>query len=237
VRVLVRIEDDLVTVSVDSSGEPLHKRGYKQAVGKAPLRETLAALFLRQCGYDGTEPVLDPMCGSGTFVIEAAEIALGLKPGRGRDFAFQTLAGFDAEAWAAMRGDSAAAAGPVRFFGYDRDAGSVRMAQENAERAGVSGIVRFSQGTVSELLPPENCDRGLVMVNPPYGGRIGDREKLAPLYRALGQVLRERFAGWRVGLVTSEVQFARATGLRFETPCAPVDNGGIKVRLWRSGRL
>lgn len=94
-----RIDDDLCAISIDTSGESLHKRGHKQAIGKAPMRETLASLFLRQCGYDGTEAVVDPMCGSGTFVIEAAEIAAGLKPGRSRRFAFEQLAGFDQAAW------------------------------------------------------------------------------------------------------------------------------------------
>src|SRR3546814_8924297 len=92
---MVRIEDDLVTISLDTTGESLHKRGFKEGVAKAPMRETMAAMFLRQCGYDGTQTVLDPMCGSGTFVIEAAEIALGLQPGRSRTFAFEHLPSFD----------------------------------------------------------------------------------------------------------------------------------------------
>ena len=99
----VRIEDDLCTFSVDTSGALLHKRGFKTGTGKAPMRETLAALFLRGAGFDGSAPVVDPMCGSGTFVIEAAEMAMGLAPGRGRSFAFERLASFDADAWAAMR--------------------------------------------------------------------------------------------------------------------------------------
>ena len=107
--VRVRIDDDLCTVSVDTSGEPLHRRGHKQEVNAAPMRETLAALFLRAAGYGGGEPVVDPMCGSGTFVIEAAEIAMGLAPGRSRAFAFERLAGFDAAAWAALRGEVSAA--------------------------------------------------------------------------------------------------------------------------------
>ena len=99
ITVRVRIEDDLCEISLDTSGEPLHRRGHKQAVGKAPMRDTLAALFLRSCGYDGSEPVIDPMCGSGTFVLEAAEMALGLPPGRGRSFWFERLASFDRAAW------------------------------------------------------------------------------------------------------------------------------------------
>ena len=128
---MVRIEDDYCTFSVDTSGEPLHRRGHKEAVGKAPMRETLAALFLRQCGYDGAEPVLDPMCGSGTFVIEAAEMAAGLAPGRTRRFAFEDLAGFDAEAWAEMK-QAPSRGTDIIFHGSDRDAGAVKSAVANA---------------------------------------------------------------------------------------------------------
>jgi putative N6-adenine-specific DNA methylase len=241
VRVLVRIENDMVTVSVDTSGEPLHRRGHKQAVSKAPMRENLAALFLHSCGFAGTEPVFDPMCGSGTFVIEAAEMALGLKPGRSRRFAFERLAGFDAGQWAAMRGAGEPAALPegLRFYGSDRDAGAVRMAAENAARAGVSGVTAFTQTNVSEIVPPPGSAglAGLVIVNPPYGGRIGERTQLAPLYRTLGQVLRERFGGWRVGLVTSDRKLAEATRLRFASVSGPIDHGGIGVRLYCSARL
>lgn len=235
-RVLVRIEDDLCTISLDSSGEPLHRRGHKQAVGKAPLRETLAALFLRQCGYDGTGPVVDPMCGSGTFVIEAAEIAAGLMPGRSRRFAFEDLAGFDRAAWEALRPASPAARTEPRFFGSDRDAGAVRAAAANAGRAGVGELCRFACHAVSDLARPEG-PAGLVMVNPPYGRRIGNRKLLCALYGALGQVLKARFSGWRVGLVTSEDGLARATGLPFAPPGPWVAHGALKIRLWRAPPL
>jgi len=233
-RVMLRIEDNLCTFSIDATGEPLHKRGHKQAMGKAPLRESMAALFLRQCGYTGRETVVDPMCGSGTFVIEAAEIAAGLAPGRSRRFAFEDLAGFDAEAWARMR---ASAAEPQRipaqrFYGSDRDAGAVRMASENAERAGVAEWCSFTQMPFSDLTPPEGAP-GLVMVNPPYGARIGNKKLLYGLYGALGGVLRERFAGWRVGVVTSEAGLAKACNLPFDPPGAFVAHGGLKVRLYR----
>ncbi|RYY32037.1 MAG: class I SAM-dependent RNA methyltransferase, partial [Sphingomonadales bacterium] len=144
VRVMVRIEDDLATISIDTSGESLHKRGHKEAVNRAPMRETMASLFLRQCGFDGSEPVLDPMCGSGTFVIEAAEMALGLLPGRSRRFALEQLRGFDAKAWDAMRSAGTARPTEFRFFGSDRDAGAVAMSRENAERAGVSACTSFT---------------------------------------------------------------------------------------------
>ncbi|WP_323716217.1 THUMP domain-containing class I SAM-dependent RNA methyltransferase [Paracoccus aminovorans] len=237
VTLKIRLEDDLCTLSLDTSGESLHKRGHKQAVGKAPMRETMAAMFLRQCGFDGREPVLDPMCGSGTFVIEAAEIAAGLAPGRLRDFAFQQLRSFDPEAWQAMRATAAAPPAPaLRHHGRDRDAGAIRMSRENAERAGVQDLIDFQTGAVAELQRPEGPP-GLVIVNPPYGARIGNKGPLFGLHAAMGEVLRTRFRGWRVGLVTSDAQLARATGLPFREPGPYVAHGGLKVRLWRTGPL
>ncbi len=236
VAVMARVEKDVCTISIDTSGEPLHKRGYKEAVNAAPLRETMAALFLRQCGYDGTEPMIDPMCGSGTFVIEAAEIAARLNPGRARAFAFEQLATFDAEAWARMRAVTRERIDAIRCHGRDRDAGAIAMTQANAERAGVADITEFRQGTISELQPPEGPP-GLVILNPPFGARLGDSAGLAPLYRAVGQVLTTRFAGWRVGLVAQEAKLAHATALPFLTPGPPVPHGGLRVTLYRTGPL
>jgi putative N6-adenine-specific DNA methylase len=236
VCIKARIEDDLCTLSVDTSGESLHKRGHKQAVAKAPMRETMAALFLRQCGYDGGEPVLDPMCGSGTFVIEAAEIAAGLKPGRSRHFAFEQLATFDATAWEQLRHAGNITAPPVKFYGSDRDAGAVEMSRANAARAGVAGITEFRQQAVETLAAPEGPP-GLVMVNPPYGGRIGDRKRLYSLYYALGQTLLTRFTGWRVGLVATDAILAKATGLPFKEPSGSVSHGGLRVTLYQSSPL
>src|SRR5690348_7585747 len=230
-----RIDDDLCTISIDTSGESLHKRGHKEAVAKAPMRENMAALLLRQCGYDGSEPVVDPMCGSGTFVIEAAEIAAGLAPGRSRRFAFEQLASFDAAAWRRLR-DSSGGAGPagqnpaVRFYGSDRDAGAIQMSRANAARAGVAEVTEFRQHAISDLVAPSGPP-GLVIVNPPYGTRIGDKKHLYPLYRALGQALLSGFTGWRVGLITNDGSLAEATGLPFTAPAGPISHGGLRVTL------
>ncbi|SMQ70281.1 putative N6-adenine-specific DNA methylase [Devosia lucknowensis] len=232
-RVMVRIKDDLVTISIDTTGESLHKRGFKEGVAKAPMRETMAALFLRQCGYSGAQPVLDPMCGSGTFVIEAAEIALGLRPGRERSFAFEQVPGFDERSWSTLRANSESRTVDQRFFGYDRDAGAIRMAEENATRAGVAGLTRFTRQTIEDLTPPPG-PAGLVIVNPPYGTRIGAKGPLIGVHRTLGNVLKARFAGWRVGIITADKQLAQATGLAFEPPLPPVLHGGIRVALYRA---
>lgn len=236
VSIKARIDDDLCTISVDTSGESLHKRNHKEAVNKAPMRETLASLFLRQCGYDGTEPVVDPMCGSGTFVIEAAEIAAGLNPGRSRRFAFEHLTTFDDAAWQRLRGSAGGSTPTIRFYGSDRDAGAIAMSRANAARAGVDGFTEFQQHAVSDLVAPDGPP-GLVIVNPPYGSRIGDNKPLHPLYNALGQTLLSRFTGWRVGLITSEASLAKASGLPFAPTAAPVSNGGIRVTLFTTGPL
>jgi putative N6-adenine-specific DNA methylase len=236
VRVMVRIEDDLVTVSIDTTGESLHKRGFKEAVNRAPMRETMAALFLRQCGYDGNEPVLDPMCGSGTFVIEAAEIAAGVKPGRERSFAFQQLKTFDPDAWNALRSAAAPQTSTIRHHGSDRDAGAIRMSIENAGRAGVAELTLFEQLSIEDLACPQGPP-GLVIVNPPYGTRIGNKAPLAALYRSLGAVLKSRFGGWRVGIITTDAGLARATGLPFLEPGPPVLHGGLRITLFQTAPL
>ena len=176
------------------------------------------------------------MCGSGTFVIEAAEIAAGLAPGRSRSFAFERLAGFDPAAWAALRAGTRPRATPFRFHGSDRDAGAIAMSRANAARAGVGEATRFAQHAVSALERPEG-PAGLVIVNPPYGTRLGEATELRPLYAAFGATLKARFGGWRVALVTSEAALARATGLPFGAPGPVVPHGGLKVRLWQTGPL
>ncbi|SMH47351.1 class I SAM-dependent RNA methyltransferase [Maritimibacter sp. HL-12] len=235
VQIKARIDDNLVTLSVDTSGESLHKRGHKLFTGKAPIRETMAALLLRQMGFTGAEPLVDPMCGSGTFVIEAAEIALGLLPGRDRAFAFEQLASHDPTAVAALR-TSPPRDTDLRFYGFDRDQGAIKGAGENAARAGVQDVTVFARAAVSDLARPSGPP-GLVMVNPPYGGRIGDRKPLFALYGALGEALRARFSGWRVGIVTNDGGLAKATGLPFLPPGPPVAHGGLTVKLYRTDPL
>jgi putative N6-adenine-specific DNA methylase len=226
IAVKVRIEDDLCTVSLDTSGEPLHRRGHKQFVGKAPLRETMAAGFLWQMGFDGSQTVVDPMCGSGTILLEAAEIAAGLVPGRDRSFAFESMVGgVRPEVSAGM------AVSEERFHGFDRDQGAIQGAVRNAERAGVSEICRFACQPLSGLQPPEGPP-GIVLTNPPYGARIGNRKTLFGLYGSLGKVLGERFSGWRVGIITSDDGLAKAVGLPLN-PSDHVDHSGTKIRLWQ----
>lgn len=235
VSLKLRIEDDLATISIDTSGEALHRRGFKTKVNKAPMRETLAAMFLAECGYDGSEPVYDPMCGSGTFVIEAAEIAAGLLPGRGRRFAFEQLGSFEPADWDRMK-RRLHPVPQVRFFGSDRDQGAVAMSAANVEAAGVGHLASFRHAPISAAEPPGETP-GLVIVNPPYGGRIGNKKPLFGLYASLGEVMHARFKGWRVGMITSDGELSKATGLEFCSVSTPVDHGGIKVRLYQTDLL
>ncbi|MBY4894107.1 class I SAM-dependent RNA methyltransferase [Rhodobacteraceae bacterium N5(2021)] len=234
ISVKVRIDDDLCTISVDTTGEALHRRGHKEFVGKAPMRETMAAGFLHEMGFDGSQAVVDPMCGSGTFVLEAADMALGLVPGRSRSFVFEQMAGggtLRGEFFGQDETEGRAHEG-VRFFGFDRNDGAIRGAVANAARAGVEGVVAFERQAISDLEPPEGGTPGIVIVNPPYGGRIGERKLLFGLYGALGATLAERFKGWHVGIVTSDGGLAKATGLALE-PFGPVDHSGTKINLWK----
>jgi putative N6-adenine-specific DNA methylase len=200
------------------------------------MRENIAALFLQQCGYNGQEPVFDPMCGSGTFVIEAAEIAARLNPGRTREFVFEKLVTFVAEAWEKLRAVQRQANMGLHFYGSDRDEGAIKMSIENAVRAGVSEYTEFKQQTISDINPPTDKP-GLVILNPPYGNRIGDKKALMPLYQTLGTVLRARFSGWRVGIITSDASLARATSLPFIPAGAPVQNGGLRITLYQTEPL
>jgi putative N6-adenine-specific DNA methylase len=230
-----RIENDLCTLSIDTSGGMLHKRGHKEAIAKAPLRETIASLVLRAAGFNGEEPVLDPMCGSGTFVIEAAEIALGLHPGRSRVFAFEQLKSFDAAQWRALQHNQVKTP-PVKFYGSDRDAGAITASKANAKRAGVEEWAEFKTASLSDVTRPESKP-GLVIVNPPYGTRIGDKRPLFDLHASFGNVMRERFVGWRVAMITTDEALAKATKLPFKKSGPIINHGGLPVKLFITPHL
>lgn len=233
VIIKTRIDDNNVLISVDTSGDPLHKRGYKQAMGKAPMRETMAALGLRACHYDGVEPVLDPMCGSGTILIEAAQIARNVMPGSMRSFAFERLASYDEDAVSAMKANWKTRETQSRFYGSDRNVNVIGFSKENAARAGVEDLCSFSPLALSSIHRPDGPP-GLVFVNPPYGARIGKKKDLFALYSAFGDVMRDRFTGWRVGLITSDTLLADATKLPWRNTGPPIAHGGLKVKLFQT---
>lgn len=233
-NIRIRIDHDQVTVSLDTSGDPLHKRGHKEAVNKAPMRETMASMFLREAKFNGKEPLYDPMCGSGTFPLEAADIARRFDSGRSRSFTFQSLPNFDVGAFASMRSPERPPAHPI--FGSDRDSGAIAMSTTNAENAGLSDVVTFHHAPVGAIVPP--CETpGLVIINPPYGSRIGNKKPLFGLYGSFGERMKADFKGWRVAIVTTDGALANATGLPFKPAGPIVDHGGIKVRLWQTDPL
>lgn len=229
--VVVRLYKDQVTVSLDSSGELLHRRGYRQAVAKAPLRETLAAAMVMASGWDRKAPLIDPFCGSGTIPIEAAQLALGIPPGLNRRFAFMNWPGYDEALWKRLLAEvKPLPAVEMPIFASDRDAGAIQMAQENAERAGVAASIQFKCQAVSAIQPPEAP--GWVVTNPPYGLRVSEGKDLRNLYAQFGNVLRAKCQGWQVAVLSSDFMLLGQTGLKLDTSFA-MTNGGVPVRLGR----
>ena len=232
-ELVVRLFRDECTVSADASGELLHRRGYRLAGAKAPLRETLAAAMLAAAGWDGATPLVDPMCGSGTIPIEAALLARAIPPGLGRGFAFERWPEFDPDAWEAVRAAARRRIlphAPVQLLGSDRDAGAIVAAAANAERAGVADDLQWRRAAISSIEPP--AGPGWIVTNPPYGHRVGERQRLRDLFAQLGNVLRRRCPGWQVALLSGHAELDRQTGLAL-APAFETANGGIRVRLMR----
>jgi len=224
----VRLDADLCRISLDSSGASLHRRGYRLAAAKAPLRETLAAGMVLASGWDRRSPLLDPFCGSGTIAIEAALLAAGLAPGRGRRFAFMDWPDFDSSAWQALCAEPVRAEGAPRILASDRDAGAIQAARENAERAGVSGLIEFSCRALSAVEPPGGP--GWVVTNPPYGVRLSQGRDLRDLYAQFGRILKLKCPDWSVSVLRGGGGPSSAMGLRLDRSI-PMLNGGLPVRL------
>lgn len=228
---IVRLFRDALVLSADTSGDLLHRRGYRQATAKAPLRETLAAAMLLGAGYDGSVPLADPMCGSGTIPIEAAMIARRLAPGRARTFAFERWPGHDATMWGDVREAARAAERPhagAPIIAADRDAGAITAMTSNAARAGVAKDIAMLTQSVSALQPPSGA--GLIIVNPPYGVRVGNKKPLRDLFAQLGNVARTRAPGWRLAMLSADRDLERQVRLPFVEQWKS-SNGGIPVRL------
>jgi putative N6-adenine-specific DNA methylase len=235
-KVLARGQGDQWTFSVDSSGELLHRRGWRQENAHAPLRETLAAALLLLCEWDPTTPFVDPMCGAGTLPLEACALAMRWAPGLSRDFAFTRWPAHDGARWEAVRAEAEAARLPAppgtpgSIIGSDRSAAAVAAAERNAERAGMASFVRLTRAEIGEVAPPD--ERGLVLLNPPYGRRVGDPATLRRLYAEIGRTLRARFAGWQAGLLVADMRLVDAIGARV-VGTHPLVNGGLRVSLVR----
>lgn len=225
VRLLVRGENDEFQVSVDASGERLNVRGYRQEVGKAPLRETLAAGLLSLCAWRSDEPLVDPMCGSGTLPIEAALRAWRI-PSDERSFAM--------DGWPCRHGDlvtsaaSAGLGGPLTIVAADRDATMVQKARRNAARAQVEQAIRFEARPFEALTPPG--PRGLLLFNPPYGHRLGTPEGLARQCKAIARTLSQSWGGWRAGLLLPKGAMVDGGACKVVGRHA-LTNGGLAVEL------
>jgi putative N6-adenine-specific DNA methylase len=227
---VVRVVRDEFEISADSSGELLHMRGYRQAVGKAPIRETLAAALLIAADWKGETPLIDPFCGSGTIPIEAALMARRIAPGFNRSFAILGWPGMDLAAWTTLYKEAKQGvlpASPVVIFGSDRDKGAIAASIANAERAGVAADITFTQRAISAIEPPVGAS-GLLATNPPYGVRASPKADVRNLYAQMGNVVREKLPGWRVALYSAQPRLTAE--LRMETTESfRTTNGGIKV--------
>lgn len=236
--ILVRFDHDVCVISADSSGELLHRRGWRQAIAKAPLRETLAAAMLTAAEWTAETPLVDPFCGSGTIGIEAALRARNIAPGLHRAFAMEQWPGVSAGMVSMHRAAAAAQARPstgVPIVLSDRDAGACAAALSNAERAGVLDDVEIVQCALSDVDLASVAERGLVLTNPPYGLRISDGADLRGLYARLGEVVKAGGPEWRVGMLVPDQRYAMQTGIVFAT-ALKTGNGGIPVSVQVSRR-
>jgi putative N6-adenine-specific DNA methylase len=220
-------------LSLESSGESLHKRGYRPVLTKAPLNEALAAALVLLTGWKGEKAFADPLCGSGTLPIEAAFIALRRPPNLTRKrFGFQGWMDFDVELWTALRDEARQGVGrqlPVSILGSDVRGDAVSFAINNAKAAGIGHILRFDKRNVRDFQPPPGPP-GVILCNPPYGERIGEEKNLFGLYKMLGEVFKEKCPGWTAYVFTGNPRLANAIGL---TPVAEIAlfNGKIPCRL------
>lgn len=237
-QIFVRLSDNRFTLSIDSSGDLLHKRGIKPRAAKAPIRETLAAAALILSGYTGTEPLVDPMCGSGTFAIEAALIAQKIPPGRFRDFAFMEWPSFQPKRWQHMK--KAAKKKIVRkntpfIFASDRDDRAACELEDSVTQHGLSGIVAVSTRDFFDLSPTELTNRpGLVTLNPPFGRRLGLRRESEALFLSVCERLKKEYKGWKFVLISLNPRLAGMIPFRSTTHLLP--HGGLKVALM-TGRI
>ncbi|WP_374041184.1 class I SAM-dependent RNA methyltransferase [Massilia sp. MS-15] len=228
-------------IYLDTSGEALFKRGWREETGDAPLRENLAAGMLRVAGWKPGVPLFDPMCGSGTILVEAAQMVQGIPPGARRRFAFEKFAGFDREAWAALKAEIKPNPVPTEptIFGSDISGDMVAMTRHNLKVAGILFEVPLKQIEAQHVSPPTS-QPGILLTNPPYGERIGVRgdstvpqdEMAVSFYSALGTTLKQRFAGWTVFLFTADLSLPKLLRLK-EARKTPFFNGALECRLFR----
>lgn len=234
-RIHLFLTGDEATLYLDTSGEPLWQRGHKIAKVEAPLKENLAAGILRLSGWQPGTPLLDPMCGSGTFLLEAAQMSLDDAPGLSREpggFGFERFSGFDAALWRRLQIDAAARrreARPLPIWGSDISDDAIARARQNLAHAGYDGLVQLRRADLLEIEAP--APTGVLVANPPYGERLGEDAELAAFYPRLGDALKKRFAGWDCWFLSTDTRLPRLIGLKPKRK-TPLFNGALECRLY-----
>jgi putative N6-adenine-specific DNA methylase len=225
------IHENSCILSLDSSGDSLHRRGYRPAMGLAPLKETLAAALLYITEWTPEQPLVDPLCGSGTILLEAALMGLNIAPGLYRNkFCFQNWADYDAKLWGSLLKEAEMSQKehlPI-MIGTDADADVIIQAKSNAKACEIGDQVQFYQQHLVDITAP--AESGILICNPPYGKRISDVEALFPLYKLLGDVFKQRFKGWTAYILTGNKELSKKVGLRTSRRI-PINNGGIPCTL------
>ncbi len=232
IRIHAFLEESQMTLYVDTSGDALFKRGVRQYTNIAPLRENLAAGILILSGWKPGTPLLDPMCGSGTFLIEAAQMTLNIAPGIGRHFAFEKLHTFNDEKWQSLRNEAIAAQIPVTalpIYGSDLYGDELKAARLNLENAGLLDAVTIKQANVLEITAP--AEQGIMVANLPYGERMGELDEMRELYPKLGDVLKQKFKGWNAYLLTADLAMPKHIRLSVSRR-TPLFNGALECRLF-----
>jgi len=232
--IVVRIINNLCTISLDTSGESLYKRGYKKETLKAPLRETLAAAIIKASGWDKVSPLIDPFCGSGTIIIEAALIAKNIPPGLNRKFIFMLWPDFDNKLWNSIINNakkSITDSVPV-LIGSDRDNGAIESAKANAKRANVAEYVSFERKTISELSYPFSNEKIWIVTNPPYGKRLKEKKDLRNLYAKFGNVIKENFSDVNLNILCYDRKLLYQTGLELKKTLS-FNHGGLNISMYK----
>lgn len=231
IRIHAFIDERDIQIFIDTSGEALFKRGYRQDTGEAPMRENLAAGLLLLAGYDGTQPFQDPFCGSGTIVIEAAWIATRRAPGLMRRFGFEKLKNFDAALWKKLQheAETQIRPAPAPISGSDNDRHMIRAAVANAQAAEVNTFIRFEVKDAQDTRP--NGEGGILISNPPYGVRLAEVQALQALYPQLGAWLKQHYAGWLAGMFTGDRDMPKFMRLSPKRKI-PLYNGNLDCRLF-----
>jgi putative N6-adenine-specific DNA methylase len=229
VRIHAFLEGTRATLYLDTSGEPLFKRGWRHGVADAPLRENLAAGIIMLTGWRPDEPLLDPMCGGGTLLVEAAAMARGRAPGARRSFGFEKLSVFDSSLWEEVRREEGQKQPNLHLFGSDTDPKALNAARRNLAEAGIERWVQLERSDILERAAP--APAGVMVANPPYGERLGSADELAAFYPQLGDALKRNFAGWRCYFFTADLRLPKLIRLQ-PSRRTPLFNGALECRLY-----